>query len=191
MSTTNAYRDKDLGTISPADIPVDMLPEVELSHEQLCRAAALAYERNFSYKEIGGGDVYSRDSLMSHLVGIVGEMAVALAYQTDIDEETYVNGDDGIDLELFDNPVDVKATTTTRMERPELLVKEDKKITANIFFLVHIIEWGPESATVRLHGYAPRDIVTSREPRRHPGHDLNYVVEPHELTLPPLVQTCL
>lgn len=84
--------------------------------------------------------MYSCDSLMSHLIGIAGEIAVASAYQTDIDEETYTNGDDGIDLEFFDNSVDVQATTTARMERPELLVKANRAVTADIFFLVHIIE---------------------------------------------------
>lgn len=188
MSQKQTHREKSLGTISPADVPVKALPVVELDEEQLRRAAALAYERNHSYSKIGGGDVYSTDSMMSHLIGIIGEMAVASAYSTEIDMQTYRFGDDGSDLDLWEKSADVKATTTTAMDRPELLVKPYENLSADLYFLAHIIEWGEKRVRVRIHGYTSKDVVTARESRRHPGSDKNYVVEPRELMLPPWIQ---
>lgn len=190
MKTTASHREKSLGTISPADVPVEMLPEVELSPSQLLRASALAHERNTSYDDIDGGDVYASDSLMSHFVGVVGEIAVASLYDTGIDAKLYTTGDDGSDLILANKRVDVKTTTTERMRRPELLVKAHKNVKADLFVLVHIVDWAPTGVTCRIHGCAPRDVVTDRNPRRHPGSDRNYVVSPDELTLPPLLRAC-
>ncbi|WP_336022436.1 hypothetical protein [Halobellus salinisoli] len=191
MSTTPAHRQISDGTntLSPANIPVESLPVVELNVHQLRRAAALAYERNHSYTRIDGGDVYSSDSMMSHLIGIICEMAVASAYSADVDMQTYRFGDDGTDLDIWDTTVDVKGTATTAMRRPELLVKPYEYLSADLYFLAHIIEWGAESVRVRIHGYTDEETVTDREPRRHPGFDKNYVVEPSELTLPPWVRT--
>lgn len=190
MATTQAYRQNTDGTttLSPTNIPVEALPVVELDVHQVRRAAALAYERNHSYTRIDGGDVYSSGSMMSHLIGTICEMAVASAYSADVDMQTYRFGDDGTDLDLWDTTVDVKGTTTTAMQRPELLVKPYENLSADLYFLAHIIEWGAESVRVRLHGYTDKETVTDREPRPHPGSDKNYVVDPSELTLPPWVQ---
>lgn len=191
MSTTTSYRQESDGTntISPTAVPVESLPVVELDEQQLRRAAALAFERNHSYTRIEGGDVYGSDSMMSHLVGIICEMAVASAYSADVDMRTYRFGDDGSDLDLWGKSVDVKGTSTTAMERPELLVQSYKHLSADLYFLTHIIEWGAESVRVRIHGYTDKETVEDREPRRHPGSDKNYVVAPSELTLPPWVQS--
>lgn len=188
MSTQQTHREKSLGTISSASVPVEQLPVVELDEDQLRRAAALAYERNHSYRRINGGDVFSSDSMMSHLIGIVCEMAVAEAYSTDIDTKTYRFGDDGLDLELWNHSIDVKGTATD-MRRPELLIKSYKNLDADYYLLTHIIEWGEDFVRIRIHGYADSDTVADREPEEHPGSDENYVVGPDELVLPPWVQS--
>lgn len=191
MTGKQRYREKSLGTISPADIPVEALPVVVLDEDQLRRAAAIAYDRNGSYRRINGGDVYTSGSIMSHLIGVVCEMAVASAYSTSIDEQTYRCGDDGTDFDLLGKSADIKGTATLAMERPELLVRADNDLSAEIYFLAHIIEWRAEHVRVRLHGYAPKAVVTDREPRPYPypDSDDNYVVTPEELALPPWTQT--
>jgi hypothetical protein len=75
------------------------------------------------------------------------------------------------------------------MDRPDLLVQPHKTLGADLYILAHIIGWGAESVRVRLHGYADQETVTDREPRRYPGSDENYVVEPDELTLLPWITT--
>jgi hypothetical protein len=127
--------------------------------------------------------------MMSHLIGTICEMAVASAYDSDIDMRTYRFGDDGTDLDLWNTTVDVKGTATTAMQRPELLIKPHETLSADLYFLAHIIEWDAEYVRVRLHGYTDKETVTNRDTRRHPGTDKNYVVQPDELSLPPWVQT--
>jgi hypothetical protein len=191
MSTEQTHRQNSDGTntLSPTNVPIESLPVVELDVHQLRRAAALAYDRNHSYRRIDGGDVYSSGSMMSHLIGTICEMAVASAYDSDIDMRTYRFGDDGTDLDLWNTTVDVKGTATTAMQRPELLIKPHETLSADLYFLAHIIEWDAEYVRVRLHGYTDKETVTNRDTRRHPGTDKNYVVQPDELSLPPWVQT--
>lgn len=189
MSTSLSHQEKSLGPLSPAALPRDSLPVVELTPDHLHRAAALAKDRKKSYNSIDGGEVFGdHDSLSSHQVGILGEMAIAKVYQTKIDTETYAFGDDGTDLVLWGKTVDVKATATTKMQLPELLLRADSSLTADLYFLTHVLDWGPTSARVRLLGYAPQEQVVDREPRRHPGSMKNFVVEPAEMTPPPLLQ---
>ncbi|MCU4971139.1 hypothetical protein OB955_00100 [Halobacteria archaeon AArc-m2/3/4] len=189
MSITTAQREKSLATTSPVDIPLYELPVIELIPDQLRTVDALAEDRNESYKEIDGGVVFGKnDALTSHQIGILGEIAVAHRYNVEIDTETYRFGDDGTDLVLGNKTVDVKATATDAMRYPQLLVRTDKELTADLYFRVHVLDWGADRARVRLLGYASKERVTDRKPRRHPGTKENYVVEPEELTLPPCVR---
>lgn len=189
MSTKSPNRDKGLGAISPADVPVGMMPTVELSKEQVHQATQLAKDRNQSYTAIDGGQLFGPNtSLTSHQVGILGELAVAVAYPAEIDKEQYEFGDDGADLSIWGNRVDVKSTATTAMTRPELLVRADRDVTADLYMLTHLVEWGPNGAVVRLLGYTTRENVLQRTPRQHPGQMENYVVTPQELSLPPWTQ---
>ena len=191
MTTTNPNRENSLGTLAPVDVPIAQLPVVELSAEHIRRSSELAIDRNQSYREINGGTVFGdNDSLTSHQTGILGEMAIAKLYSTDIDTETYEFGDGGIDLDLWGASADVKATTTNKMQYPELLICGDNELSADLYFIAHIVHWGPSGAQVRVLGYATRNQVANRTPYRHPGSRKNYVVKPRELTLPPLVQTC-
>jgi hypothetical protein len=192
MTTINPNRENSLGTLSPVDVPIAQLPVVELNAEHIRRSGELAIDRNESYEKINGGSVYGgNDSLTSHQTGILGEMAVAKLYATDIDTETYEFGDSGIDLNLWDDAsVDVKATTTNKMRYPELLVCDDNELSADLYFVAHIVHWGPSGAQVRILGYATHGQVNNKTPYRHPGSTKNYVIEPKEMTLPPLVQAC-
>jgi hypothetical protein len=191
MTTTNPHREKTLGTLSPVDVPIAQLPVVELNAEHIRRSSELAIDRNESYQEINGGTVFGgNDSLTSHQTGILGEMAVAKLYATDIDTETYDFGDGGIDLDLWGASADVKATTTNKMQYPELLICSDNDLAADLYFVTHIKNWGPGGAQVRVLGYGTRAQVNAKTAVPHPSETKNYVVKPRELTLPPLVQVC-
>lgn len=117
-------------------------------------------------------------------------MAVAEAYAANIDTTTYAFGDGGIDVELWGTSVDVKPSTTEKMTYPQLLVCDTNKLAADLYFQTHIQEWGSDGAEVRILGYATRAQVDAKKAIPYPGETRNHVVEPRELTLPPLVQTC-
>lgn len=191
MTTTNPNRENSPGTLSPVDVPIAQLPVVELNAEHIRRSSELAIDRNESYQRIDGGTVFGdNDSLTSHQTGILGEMAIAELYSADIDTETYAFGDGGVDVDLWGASADVKATTTNKMQYPELLVCSDNDLAADLYFVTHIQNWGPGGAQVRVLGYGTRAQVDAKTAIPHPGETKNYVVEPRELTLPPLVQTC-
>jgi hypothetical protein len=191
MTTTIPNRENSPGTLSPVDVPIAQLPVVELNAEHIRRSSELAIDRNESYRRIDGGTVFGdNDPLTSHQTGILGEMAVAELYATDIDTETYAFGDGGIDGDLWGVSVDVKSTTTEKMTYPQLLVCDDNDLAADLYFQTHIQDWGSDGAQVRILGYATRAQVYAKTAVPHPGETKNYVVEPRELTLPPLVQTC-
>lgn len=191
MTTISPNREKSPGKLAAVDVPIDQLPVVQLTSEHIRRSSELAIDRNKSYRQIDGGTVFgNNDALTSHQTGILGEMAVAELYSTEIDAETHEFGDGGIDLDLWGASADIKTTTTTKMEYPQLLICDDNPLSADLFFLAHIVNWGPSGAQVRVHGYATQTQVVNKTPYRHPGNQKNYVVEPKELTLPPLVQAC-
>jgi hypothetical protein len=187
MTTTPPRREKSLGTLSPTDVPLEALPVVELTEQEIKHSLRTAKRRNDSYIGYADKDVFGDlDSLDSHQIGILGELAVAKFYALDIDTEVYDYGDGGRDFSLFDRlDVDVKTTATDKMRLPELLVKANKEVTADQFIRAHIISRDNSRVYVRLLGYVPEEIVTDREPRRHPGQTKNYVVGPNEMTMLP------
>lgn len=193
MSITHSHRDKTLGTISPADVPLRTLPVVELTSKELRRIDELAQQRSESYTPIDGGVIFtgtdgSASSLSRHLIGLLGECAVAKFYSLSIDSDVYQFGDDGIDLELYDESIDVKTTATTALDLPELLVRADKTLQSDIYVRAHVVNWDETGARVRIIGAASQEVVKNREPQRHPGSTKNYVVTPRELDLLPALQ---
>lgn len=81
MSQKQSNREKSLGPISPADVPLEALPVVTLDREHIEKALELAERRNDSYYAIDGGVVFgNRDALTSHQIGLLGELAVARLY---------------------------------------------------------------------------------------------------------------
>ena len=191
MTQKQFNRDKSLGTntLSPADVPLNALPVVELSTEQIEQALELAERRNDSYQAIDGGVVFgNRDSLTCHQIGILGELAVAHLYGISLDTNEYRNGDDGKDHSLFGTDLDVKATATKKIRLPELLVQSDKPLGAELYIRAHVIDWDSSGARVRLIGCASREVVEEQSPRCHPGSTMNYVVTPEEMDFLPLLQ---
>lgn len=189
MSQKQSYREKSLGPISPADVPLEALPVVTLDREHIEKALELAERRNDSYYAIDGGVVFgNRDALTSHQIGLLGELAVARLYGLSVDTTTYHRGDDGRDHHLFDVDIDVKATATKKISRPELLVRADKSLASDLYIRAHVIDWTSSGARVRLIGCATREKVKSRTPRCHPGSTENYVVPPEEMDFLPLLR---
>jgi len=164
--------------IDSHDVSIYRLPVVTLTQTQIRTALSLAKEGNDSYEDINCGVLFGDNgSFQSHLVGLLGELAVAELYGLDLDSTAYLWGDGGIDLHLGEKSSDVK-TTATDMALPQLLVRADTPLEADIDIRCHIIDW---SRTVRILGYAPKEVVENRPPRQHPGSRENYVVEPEEL----------
>lgn len=193
MSITHTNRDKFLGTISPADVPLRTLPVVELTTKELRRIDNLAQKRSESYSSIGGGKIFSGSnssvsSLSRHVIGLLGECAVAKFYSISVDSNIYKFGDDGVDLELYGKSIDVK-TTGTDMTLPELLVRADKNLQSDIYIRAHVLDWDETGARVRIVGAASQEAVKNREPQRHPGTTKNYVIPPRELDLLPALRT--
>lgn len=191
MSVKSTNQEKPLVTLAPTDVPLEALPVVEITADQLQRATNIAQRRNTSYQRINGGVLFDdTSSLRSHEIGVLGELAVAKLYDANIDTETYCSGDDGRDVSFLGQEVDVKTTATDKMRLPELLVRADKELSADLYVRAHVIDWSETHARVRLIGYATRETVADREPRQHPGNTENYVVSPSELTMLPHVQRC-
>lgn len=191
MSTIQSSRQKSLGTIAPTDVPLERLPIVELTPEELKSVAEVARARSESYQSIDGGVVFGdRTSLTSHQVGFLGEAAVGKFYKLPIDTTIYPEGgDNGADLQFYGKDVDVKSTATDALELPQLLVRADKQLSADMYIRAHVLSCNRRGAKIRIIGAASRQLVTNREPRKHPGSTRNYVVEPNELTLIPALQS--
>lgn len=188
MSQKYSHREKSFGPLSPADVPIDALPVVELTKEHIQKALKLAERRNDSYSAIDGGVIFGdRDALTSHQIGLLGELAVALVYGLTVDSSTYRRGDGGTDHTLLEADIDVKTTATQKIKRPELLIRSDKPLNSDLYVRAHVIEWGSSGARVRLIGCASKETVTNRTPRCHPGTTENYVVPPEEMDFLPLL----
>ena len=185
MTQKHLSREKSLG-LTPADVPLEALPTVELDQEDIQRALRLAEKRNGS--AIDEGVVFGdRDALTSHQIGLLGELAVAELFGIDLDTGTYRWGDNGKDHSLFGLDIDVKATATKKVRRPELLVCADKPLRAELYVRAHVIDWDSSSASVRIVGCATKETVEDQIPRCHPGSTKNYVVAPDEMDFLPLL----
>ena len=94
MSITDSHREKTLGTISPASVPLRALLVVELTSDQLQRVDALAKERSETYDPIDGGVLFGglfavggaapaliETHLRVNLLGFLGLMIVGTSFQ--------------------------------------------------------------------------------------------------------------
>lgn len=180
MTDNDPPEQKPLGP-TPADVPLDRLPTVELTDDQLQDARRIAEARNGSYDRIDGGRVLGdQTSIDVHTIGVIGELVYATRYNDRIDDSVYSYGDSGHDFVSGSLTVDVK-TSGTHIDRPALIVPTEPTPSADLYFLVHQIEEG----TGRIIGFATHATVTDQNPVRRPGNDLNYIVEQEELWLPP------
>lgn len=188
MSQESLNREKSLG-LTPADVPLEALPLVELTTEDIQRALELAEKRNDSYKAIDGGVVFGgRDSLTSHQIGLLGELAVAKLYGIEIDASTYQWGDNGKDHSLFGVDIDVKSTATKKVRRPDLLVRTDKPLRAELFIRAHVVDWDSSSARVRIIGCASQEKIEEQTPDDQLFDVENYIVNPEEMSFLPFLQ---
>ena len=180
MSQNESFREVSLGP-NPANVPLTDFPVVKLSDQQLREAKRIASRRSESYEAIDGGRVHGNQTYQdAHLTGVVGELAVAQLYDGTIDRRVYDHGDNGHDLVFGQTTLDVKTTQTSALSRPDLIVPVDPTPTADYYFLTHWLD----DYHVRILGYASRETILDREPRRFPGTTLNYVVPPTELQTP-------
>jgi len=180
MTDNDPTEDKPLGPTA-ADVPLDKLPTVTLSDDQLQDAQRIAEARNESYNEIDGGRVCGdQTSTDAHTTGTFGELVYATRYNAQIDDSVYARGDDGHDFASGPLTIDVK-TTGTHIDRPALIVPTDPEPIADLYFLVHRIE----EEVGRIIGFATHATVVNRTAIPKPGDDLNYVIEQDELWLPP------
>lgn len=186
MSTQVIARDKPLGPTAAAEVQIDELPVLELDAGQISKVESLARSRARSYEDLDTDEEFGHyDSITRHTVGILGEMAVAQWYNVAIDSSRYEFGDDGYDIVLWGKTVDVKTTATQKLDLPELIVRANRELTADVYFLTHVLNWSPEEARIRLIGYATAEQVRRQSPERHPGSRKNRVIVPNDLRLPP------
>lgn len=172
--------EKSLGQ-TPADVPLDILPVVDLTDEQYGRAQHIAHRRNRSYESIDGGRVCGQQrSEEAHLTGVIGEIAYGIKNENCIDESVYELGDDGYDFREGSICIDVK-TTATDMQQPSLVVPVHPEPSADLYFLLHRFD----QQSIRIIGFATLATLTERDPVPHPGDDLNFIVPQNELWLPP------
>jgi len=172
--------DKSLGQ-TPADVPLDLLPVVELTDDQYNRAEQIAQDRNRPYNSISGGRVCGEQSSKgAHLTGAIGEVAYAIKNNDSVDESVYTYGDGGYDFQEGNLLIDVK-TTATDMQRPSLVVPKDPEPSADLFFLLHRFD----EQSVRIIGFATLATLTDRDAVPRPGDDLNFIVPQDELWTPP------
>jgi len=180
MTNNDPSEEKPLGP-TPADVPINRLPTVELTDKQLQRAKEIARSRSQSYASINGGRVCGdQTSIEAHITGVIGEMGYAIDTDSCIDGSVYQYGDNGYDFESGPITIDTK-TTSTHLDRPSLIVPVEPEPTADLFFLLHRID----TRTVRIIGFATYATVTDRTPAQKPGDALNYVIPQGDLWLPP------
>lgn len=158
---------------------------VILPKDKIREAYLIAKKRNQKEAKYGAmtyGGV--RGGFEAHLVGMLGEMAVAHHFGLDVDKVIYDDhGDDGIDLAVAGFGLS-QVKTTTYWQKPFLRVElEHYREDVKSYFLCAL--WFPDiptTRTVEIVGWAPQELVAAQEPRRlGPQLPLNYILEEQEL----------
>jgi hypothetical protein len=130
---------------------------IVLTPERLQQATALAEGRNGKERALGPMTYGARlTGIQAHLVGLLGEQAVAQHYDLPVDVAIYDrHGDQGIDLTIPCLGVTgVKATTY--LDDPLLRV-EVEHATADYFILVCVPDVARKPQEVYLCGYTTRE----------------------------------
>jgi hypothetical protein len=128
-------------------------PIVTIEPEKLDALTLCAYERAKN----------SPGSIENHELGIHGEYAFAKyrGIPEAVDTEIYEYGDDGYDLEIDGQTVDVK-TVNQHANNPELWVNVDCQLNADHYVLVHKLN----ASKFQIIGYAPRELVRNARVRK-------------------------
>ncbi len=161
---------------------------VVLTPERLKQAVDLATARNKKEPCMGpmtyGGRLSGNQA---HLVGILGEQAVAQHYGLLVDASVYDrHGDQGVDLVIPCLGVS-GVKTTTYLDDPLLRV-ELEHATADYFILACVPDVADKPHEVYLCGFTTREklLTEGRRVRFVPGGPLNWVMsEPDLDALPP------
>ena len=158
--------------------PCYVLDDDELEY---CRD--LAASRDGARDGVGWADG-GADSVSKHVMGVIGEYAVAQMTGWEMDTEIYEDGtgDDGYDFEEAGLTFDVKACSPRFAD--DLLVPEhtlDRREPADKYISVAVV---PSVGAVWIVGVADADDVFDRDARRFPAETPNFVVSASELSVP-------
>ncbi|NEU56284.1 hypothetical protein [Halorussus sp. MSC15.2] len=138
-----------------------------------------------------------QDSDVTHLKGALGEVAASDYYDTELDEEAHVSGDNGVDFTFKGKTVDVK--TTKYYKTGKLLIDaeavekarnpDSEKELPDVYLLAVRVESGDGWEKMGLVGWIDRERALNREPRIYPENrdNLNYVVRRGELLSVPSI----
>lgn len=176
MSPTN-HNHESVSSRSIEDCPI-----VQLTEQEYEIGYHIAAARSISYEGVPEETFGTQDRFQAQLTGVLGEMAVAKATRSELDDRIYVRGDPGHDLCISGHPSDVKSTAT-HIQKPDLIVGVDQQFAAEIYVLAHRVG----KREMRLLGWAGVDEVTDRQPERKPGTTRNYIVPFRELHSFPVV----
>lgn len=158
---------------------------VILPKDKIKEAYLLAKKRNQKEARYGAmtyGNVNA--GLESHLIGMLGEMAVAYHFGIDVDKVIYdYHGDDGLDLTIAGFGL-CQVKTTTYWQKPFLRVELEhyRKDIKSYFLCALWLMDIPTTRTVEIVGWAPHELVAVQKPRRLGFNlPLNYILEEQEL----------
>ena len=113
---------------------------IQFNNEELVTLMGLAWQRNKNKTNNNIGSYVEGNELKNyeaHIIGMYGEMAVALDLNLEIDNDIYLKGDNGVDFTYKGRTIDVK--TTTKNEDQLLTFKRKDKFIADIAILCEIV----------------------------------------------------
>lgn len=150
--------------------------EVELSYDKYQYALGYGARRSASYVDYGVDTARSKSVHRTHLEGAVGEMMVCKHFGVNFDDRVIKGGDEGNDLDIGGESVDVKANT---YENPDLQVKTSST-KSDIYILVHLVcdPIDPIPMSGKIVGYMRKEDVLEYEPGRYTtdleGYSINW-----------------
>ena len=147
----------------------------DISQENLEKAILIGERRANSYKSGGYGTPRGKSLERVMQEGAVGEMMVSQHYNAQFDERIIDGGDNGADMTICGDSVDVKVSTHPS---PELLVKASK-LTADVYVLVHLNCSPSEPIPLEgmIVGYERAEELEKLTPGRFYSDIMNYRVD--------------
>lgn len=154
------------------------MPTIHITEPLYQFAQILSAQRGEKCKRLGDNTYGSvRGGVEAHLIGVIGELAVAHFFNIPVDTNIYAYGDGGIDLKINDKNIAVK--TTTYFSSPKLSVEVNKFRDDCCYFGCAL-----KDRTINLFGWATAEEVAAAEQKRWINKDsapLNYVLDINEM----------
>lgn len=178
-------------TTTAAMLPADYRPTLEVLDEDKIRAIHLADQWSGSYQAGATmNTARTHDDWDACYWGILAEAVIARATGTPVDGETYQHGDNGYDLVIDGETVDIKLIVadldSPDSPDPKLLV-EAGEVHADRYILASYEpgrpDWG-EPDRIELLGECDAETVREHEPERWPRDIENHVVPLEDLRAP-------